>query len=178
MREIALHLTDLLDLAIILITAGADVYAYDNDGDTPSDFAEESGMFEIWTEALSVCGYDSEKVFSHDPSERCNPTSAPQTSQMSFVEYCQQRPPQKAFADDMRFSHPCPEHMNLSPAVHPIAADLMRRAYEKGFISSVEGSWGKRDDECDFESDEEICDEEERGSTMEDFIDFPSDPDD
>jgi hypothetical protein len=76
------------DLLMVFITAGADVYATNNAGETPSKVASEYGREDEWIEALELCGYESEEVLTsciHRPSREN------QTSKLSFKEYCQQR---------------------------------------------------------------------------------------
>jgi hypothetical protein len=84
------------DLLMVFITAGADVYATNNDGETPSMAASEYGREDEWIEALELCGYESEEVLT---SCIHRPTREHQTSKLSFQEYCQQRQQQQ--------QHPC-----------------------------------------------------------------------
>ena len=69
----------LRDALILLIENGADVYARDSDGRSPTDIANDANTYwryddewhvnselrlsDIWTEALAACGYDPKKVF-------------------------------------------------------------------------------------------------------------------
>lgn len=73
---------------MVFITAGADVYATNDDDITPSMIALEYGREDEWIEALELCGYEPEEVFT---SCIHHPTQGPQTSKLSFQEYCQQR---------------------------------------------------------------------------------------
>jgi hypothetical protein len=76
------------DLLKVFISAGADVYATNDNGQTPSMVASEYGRMDEWIEALELCGYEYEEVLKsciHHPSSRH------QTSKLSFQEYCQQR---------------------------------------------------------------------------------------
>jgi len=77
-----------MDLLMVFITAGADVYATNNDGKTPSMVASEYRRENEWIEALELCGYEFEKVLA---SGIYRPTGENQTSKLSFQEYCQQR---------------------------------------------------------------------------------------
>ncbi|KAE8452639.1 hypothetical protein EG329_013898 [Mollisiaceae sp. DMI_Dod_QoI] len=78
------------DLLMVFLTAGADVYATNDYGETPSMVASRHGRVDEWIEALELCGYDAEEVIS-SCIER--PTSKHQTTKLSFQEYCQQRQP-------------------------------------------------------------------------------------
>jgi hypothetical protein len=80
------------DLLMVFITGGADVYATNDDGVTPSMVASEYGREDEWIEALELCGYDSEEVLT---SCTHYPTRKHQMSKLSFQEYCQQRPQQQ-----------------------------------------------------------------------------------
>jgi hypothetical protein len=47
------------------IAAGADIYAFNQNGDTPTMVAERCDREAEWVEALEECGIDVEKVFLH-----------------------------------------------------------------------------------------------------------------
>jgi hypothetical protein len=47
------------------IAAGADIYAFNQNGDTPTMAAEQCDREAEWVEALEECGIDVEKVFLH-----------------------------------------------------------------------------------------------------------------
>ncbi len=76
------------DLLMVFITAGADVYATNDDGETPSMIAAIYGREDEWIYSLELCGYEVEEVFA---SCIHRPTSKRQTSKLSFQEYCQLR---------------------------------------------------------------------------------------
>ncbi|KAH6671097.1 ankyrin repeat-containing domain protein [Halenospora varia] len=76
------------DLLMVFITAGADVYATNDDGETPFMVASKYGREDEWIEALELCGYESEEVLT---SCIHHPTREHQTSKLSFQKYCQQR---------------------------------------------------------------------------------------
>lgn len=76
------------DLLMVFITAGADVYATNNEGKTPSRVALEYRREDEWIEALMLCGYDFEEVIACSIHHS---TRGHQTSKLSFQEYCQQR---------------------------------------------------------------------------------------
>jgi len=50
-------------LLIQLIEAGADVFAVDKWGDSPSDAAQDGNYERSWREALAECGYSPQKVY-------------------------------------------------------------------------------------------------------------------
>lgn len=79
------------DLLMVFITAGADVYAINNEGETPTMLASDFGRHEEWTEALELCGYDSKQVLAHLDSVLHDCLCERQTSKLSFEEYCLQR---------------------------------------------------------------------------------------
>jgi hypothetical protein len=80
-----------LDLLMVFITAGADVYAVNTYGKTPSRVAHINRRTEEWIEALQLCGYDYEEILAHPSlcTDCCKENH--QTSKLSFEEYCQQR---------------------------------------------------------------------------------------
>jgi len=84
------------DLLMVFITAGADVCAINDDGETPSMVASEYWREDEWIEALELCGYESEVVLT---SCIHRPMRGHQGSKLSFQEYCQQR---------QQRQHPCP----------------------------------------------------------------------
>lgn len=43
---------------MLMVTAGADVYATSNTGESVSDFAKITGHLEEWVEVLEECGFD------------------------------------------------------------------------------------------------------------------------
>jgi len=88
MRAWDLSFTALRDLLAVFITAGADVYATNNAGKTPSMVAWEYGREGEWIEALELCGYDSQEVLT---SCIHRPIRVHQTAKLSFDDYCKQR---------------------------------------------------------------------------------------
>ncbi|KAH8593914.1 hypothetical protein B0O99DRAFT_193320 [Bisporella sp. PMI_857] len=74
------------DLLIVFITAGADVYARNNEGETPSIVARSEGHENEWVEALQHCGFNAKEVLAYSYSNSENKTK--QTSQLSLKEYC------------------------------------------------------------------------------------------
>lgn len=76
------------DLLMVFITAGADVYATNDYGETPSMVASSYGRADEWIEALQLCGYDSEEVLTY--CMHCS-IREHQNSKLFFQEYCQQR---------------------------------------------------------------------------------------
>ncbi|KAH7417967.1 hypothetical protein BKA64DRAFT_184604 [Cadophora sp. MPI-SDFR-AT-0126] len=80
------------DLLMVFVTAGADVCATNDYGETPSMVALEYGREDEWIEALELCGYDPEVVLN---SCIHYPMGEDQRSKLSFQEYCQQRQQRK-----------------------------------------------------------------------------------
>jgi hypothetical protein len=78
----------LQDLLRVFITAGADIYAVNNFGETPTDCAAESGLTATWSEALNFYGYDSEAVLAYSDGGQTDPTFVRQQSSISFEDYC------------------------------------------------------------------------------------------
>jgi hypothetical protein len=54
---------ELRDILTLMITAGADVYAINEEGTTVSEVAHAEGHCQVWAEVLETCGYDAEEVF-------------------------------------------------------------------------------------------------------------------
>lgn len=101
----ALSLEEPKDLLMVFITAGADVYATNDEGETPSDVASEYGREKEWTEALKLCGFDSEQVLAassllcHDCALNAPNALKRQTCKLPFEEYCRQRRERPRFED-------------------------------------------------------------------------------
>jgi len=77
---------ELKDILLLLMTAGADVYARNNYAETPSDIARSWNHGREWREALEECGYDPDEV---DDAEEQNVSWSSGTD---FVRTSQQRP--------------------------------------------------------------------------------------
>jgi hypothetical protein len=76
---------------MVFITAGADVYATNDKGETPSIVASTYGRDEEWIEALDLCGFDSRQVLADSCRFHANRPLERQKSRLSFEEYCQRR---------------------------------------------------------------------------------------
>jgi hypothetical protein len=79
------------EFLIASITAGANVYAIDDDGLTPSMYARMFHREMEWLEALSSTGYDPEEVVAHSDPDSHDCFGRHQASRLSFEEYCLQR---------------------------------------------------------------------------------------
>jgi hypothetical protein len=88
-----LSLTHPLDLLMVFITAGADVYATNLHGYTPSRIANACRRTEEWIKALELCGFNSREVLAHSTPCTHDCRNTHQTSKLQFEEYCQQREP-------------------------------------------------------------------------------------
>jgi hypothetical protein len=90
------------DILMSLVTAGADINAYDKSLGTLSEIVCKHGHEEIWLEVLAECGYDIELVlatlknyqeYQRYPGMGCFPVVLPPVRliKLSFAEYCEQR---------------------------------------------------------------------------------------
>jgi len=77
---------ELKDILLLLMTAGADVYARNNNGKTPSEIARFWNQEREWREALEECGYDPDEV------ENAEEKSVSRSSGTDFAETPLQRP--------------------------------------------------------------------------------------
>lgn len=94
------HLSQTTDIVILMISAGADVCAVDEQGRSVSDAAIQSGQQILWTEALKYCGIDMRDVltqpnvnpaYSTALSSQCSRTSRSVASQISLADYLKRR---------------------------------------------------------------------------------------
>lgn len=77
------------DLLMAFITAGADVYATNNDGKSPSMVATDYRRKKDWIQALERCGYSADEViFASCPNHEAR---VRQISKLSFDQYCRDR---------------------------------------------------------------------------------------
>jgi hypothetical protein len=89
------------ELLIVFITAGADVYAINHYGETPSILARTYGREKRWIKALTFCGYDYSDVISAQPDgDLHDPNRVRQTSKLSLEEYCQRRQDYRWFVEE------------------------------------------------------------------------------
>jgi hypothetical protein len=79
---------------MVFITAGANLYATNDEGKTPSMVALDSHRENEWIEALTACGFDANEVLAQSDPELYDCTRERQMSKLSFEEYCQRRPEQ------------------------------------------------------------------------------------
>ena len=96
------YLLEIIDILILMISAGADVCAIDDQGRSVSDAALDSGQQVAWTKALKYCGIDINDVLARsnvDPA-RSTALSSPYnkrpnsvTSKISLAEYLERRKP-------------------------------------------------------------------------------------
>jgi hypothetical protein len=82
------------DLLMVFITAGANLYATNDEGKTPSMVASDSHRENEWIEALTACGFDANEVLAQSYPELYDCTREHQMSKLSLEEYCQHRPEQ------------------------------------------------------------------------------------
>ena len=92
---------DLRDILMLMITAGADVYAINDNGETVSAIAHLRGHFKMWSEVLEACGYDVYKVYAGEEisigwsSAVDSARTGLRAERLSFKQYLEQR---KAFS--------------------------------------------------------------------------------
>jgi len=79
------------EFLIASITAGANVYAIDASGLTPSMYARMFQREMEWLEALRSTGYDPEEVIAQSDPDSHNCFGRQQASNLSFDEYCLRR---------------------------------------------------------------------------------------
>ena len=79
---------------MVFITAGANLYATNDEGKTPSMVASDSHRENEWIEALTACGFDANEVLAQSYPELYDCTREHQMSKLSLEEYCQHRPVQ------------------------------------------------------------------------------------
>jgi hypothetical protein len=91
---------ELRDILTLMITAGADIYAINEEGATVSEVAHAGGHWQIWAEVLETCGYDPAMVAQgydadHGWSSAIdNPGNTPPAewpSKLSLAAYLQRR---------------------------------------------------------------------------------------
>ena len=103
-KEAALqrHLSESIDILVLMCSAGADVCAIDDQGRSVSDAAFDAGQEVAWTKALKYCGIDVNDVRARpnvDParstalSSRYNERPTSVSSKLSLAEYLKQRKP-------------------------------------------------------------------------------------
>ncbi len=94
------HLSETKDIAILMISAGADVCAIDDHGSSVSDMAMQSGQQGVWTEALEYCGIDIKDVLARPNVDPAHSTALASqyserpksvTSKISLAEYLERR---------------------------------------------------------------------------------------
>lgn len=89
---------ELKDILMLLLTAGADVYARNDMGTSPSDIAWQYNHWREWTDALKECGYDIDEVDVESEDEATCwtsgadvPTRRVQPKLLGFAEYLEIR---------------------------------------------------------------------------------------
>lgn len=102
-EKVRRHLCRTIDIANLMISAGADVCAIDEEGRSVSDIAKQSGQQALWTEALKYCGIDIKDVLAQRNSNPAYSTalspeySQPSRSVMSKISLKQYLERRKAF---------------------------------------------------------------------------------
>jgi hypothetical protein len=74
------------DLLVVFLSAGADVYAKNNNQETPYMVAVRHGRENEWLEALETCGYESEPGLTPSACRSHHPTPQSQKSELSLQQ--------------------------------------------------------------------------------------------
>ena len=90
-RSFFLGLTEPRQLLTVFLSAGADVYAVNQKGETPSSVAKQYGPEDEWIEALTACGYNHEEILAHLELGSFGHSEKRQSPQLSFEDVCRQR---------------------------------------------------------------------------------------
>ncbi|KIW82883.1 hypothetical protein Z517_02126 [Fonsecaea pedrosoi CBS 271.37] len=84
------HDGQLKDVLMLLVTAGADVFAVNRSGESVSDVAIKLGYSVEWKETLEECGYDVSNVLNHSDEHDEVPRQHQQRHLLTFAEYLQE----------------------------------------------------------------------------------------
>lgn len=90
------------DLLQDYITAGADIYACNDDNESPAMIAHDYGREEEWNEALEKCGIDLVQVNSHTHQNILECTYEHQKPTLSFEDNCKRREKTSRYMDQDR----------------------------------------------------------------------------
>ncbi|OAL34432.1 hypothetical protein AYO20_06275 [Fonsecaea nubica] len=85
------HDGELKDMLMLLVTAGADVFAVNCSGESVSDVAIKTGHIVEWKETLEECGYDVSNVLNHSDEHDEVPRQHQQRPLLTFAEYLRVR---------------------------------------------------------------------------------------
>lgn len=165
-KEAALqrHLSEIIDILVLMCSAGADVCAIDDQGRSVSDAAFDAGQEVAWTKALKYCGIDVNDVLVRpnvDParstalSSRYNKRPQSVTSKLSLAEYLKRRKP---------CARVCPWVNTYRELSSSEDDDSESEDYDDG-NESENGDWDDESDNEDYDKDD---DESESEDTAED----------
>jgi hypothetical protein len=132
-RQWARSLHEPKEFLMACIAAGANVYAINQEGTTPSMYARLFGREKEWLEALWSTKHDPEVVVAHsDPSfHRCRESSA---SKASLEEYCLRREQDL----EVRISDIADDDEEMTDDVERIYENYLRDADTGGDSETVE----------------------------------------
>ncbi|EXJ59412.1 uncharacterized protein A1O5_12293 [Cladophialophora psammophila CBS 110553] len=82
---------ELKDILMLLVPAGAYVFAVDHSGESVSGIAVKHGYSVEWKETLEECRYDVLNVLNHVHGQDDAPTKEVQRSSLKFAEYLEVR---------------------------------------------------------------------------------------
>ena len=175
------HLSQTRELLILMISAGADVCAVDDYGESVSDVALNSGLNTVWTKALRYCGIDIKDVLARSNfNPACSTAISPEynepptsvRSQVSLTECIERR---KVFADlqeefDRRrktspeFSSSEDDDSDDEDSAEELGDD---KHGQDGFWAEERFDDGESEDEAISEGSNEEAEANEQGATAE-----------
>ena len=151
------HVCKTKDILILMISAGADVCAIDEQGRSVSDVAIRPQLQRVWTEALKYCGIDIRDVLAR-------PNYNPAHSTALSSEY---RGPPGALASKIRLTEYLKRRTPVAERISPLKRSAIRE------LSSSEEDESEDDESEEHESEEHESEEhesEDDGSEDEDSI--------
>lgn len=113
---------ELRDILTLMITAGADICALNDEKQTPSDIAHRFRHYNIWTEVLDTCGFSNHSVhqaykadygWSSAVDQSDSRRAAEFTPKLSFPDYLEQRrlDARCRVVEDIEYSNAEEEHV-------------------------------------------------------------------
>lgn len=115
---------ELKDILTLMVTAGADIYAVNDEKQTVSDIAHRFGHYIIWTQVLDTCGFGNHNAHqAHEADYGWSSTVdrsesgrlAKYTPKLSFSDYLEQRKRDARcrVVEDFEYSNAEEEHIRL-----------------------------------------------------------------
>ena len=169
------HLSMTKDILIMMISAGADVCAIDEDGESVSDVALCSGLEMLWTDALKYCGIDIKDVlarsnfnpaYSTAVDSRYSGPSELVTSKISLTEYLERRKALDAFYDEIDQERKRRPGQGSSDEDDSDDEDLKSRDSPSEDDDNGDEDWSDEDASGDSEVDEQESDDEDHDAPI------------